>query len=69
MTTRCNAHRTETDPADPEVLWSLLVAPGHEALILCDSGHYVEVTGSVLPLDVLLGWTDAQTASAERFLT
>jgi len=69
MTTRCSIHRTETDPADPEVLWSLLVAPGHKALVLCDAGHYVEVTGPALPLDVLLGWADAQTASAERFRT
>jgi hypothetical protein len=68
MTTRCTAHRTEADPADPEVLWSLLVAPGHKTFILCDAGHYVEVTGPALPLDVLLGWPDAQTAS-ERFRT
>ncbi len=67
MTTRCAVHRTETDPPAPEVLWSLLVAPGHKALMLCDAadaGHYVEVTGSALPLDVLLGWPDAQSLAA-----
>jgi hypothetical protein len=64
MTTRCARHRTESDPANPEVLWALTVQPGHKALILCDSGHYVEVTGSALPLDVLLGWPDAQDLSA-----
>ncbi len=64
MTTVCTAHRTETDSLAPEVFWSLLVAPGHTALMLCDAGHYVRVTGSALPLDVLLGWPDAQTTSA-----
>ncbi len=64
MTTVCAAHRTDLDPLGPEVLWSLLVAPGHKALMLCDFGHYVEVIGSALPLDVMLGWPDAQTTSA-----
>ena len=64
MTTRCTAHRTETDPADPEVLWSLLVAPGRRSLMLCDVGHYVAVTGSELLLNILLAWPDAQSLGA-----
>ncbi len=64
MTTRCAVHRTEADPPTPEILWSLLVAPGHTALMLCDAGHYVEVTGVALPLGVLLGWPDAQSPGA-----
>lgn len=59
MTTVCALHRTELDPPFPEVLWSLLVEPGHKALMLCDSGHYVEVQGPPVPLAVLLGGYEA----------